>query len=61
MPLLNCAIPVGGLSPDHRRWIRPRYPFFLPVKVLSRVWLCGAGQSSRASDITCGPQELMLA
>jgi hypothetical protein len=37
-PHIHCAIPAGGLSPDHRRWIRPRYPFFLPVKVLSRVF-----------------------
>ncbi len=37
-PHVHCAIPAGGLSPDHRRWIRPRYPFFLPVKVLSRVF-----------------------
>jgi len=26
------------LAPDHSRWVRPRYPFFLPVKVLSRVF-----------------------
>jgi hypothetical protein len=32
------AIPAGGLSPDHSRWVHPRYPFFLPVKVLSRVF-----------------------
>ena len=31
-------IPAGGLSLDHQRWIHPRYPFFLPVKVLSRVF-----------------------
>ena len=31
-------IPAGGLSPDHTRWIHPRYPFFLPVGVLSRVF-----------------------
>ena len=37
-PHIHCAIPAGGLSPDHSRWIRPRYPFFLPVKVLSRVF-----------------------
>src|SRR5271167_3760521 len=37
-PYIHCAIPAGGLSPDHRQWIRPRYPFFLPVKVLSRVF-----------------------
>jgi len=37
-PHLHCVIPSGGLSPDHTRWIQPRYPFFLPVKVLSRVF-----------------------
>ena len=37
-PHVHCAVPTGGLSPDHSRWIRPRYPFFLPVKVLSRVF-----------------------
>ena len=31
-------IPAGGLSPDHQRWIHPRYDFFLPVKVLSKVF-----------------------
>jgi len=37
-PHAHCAIPAGGLSSDHTRWIHPRYPFFLPVKVLSRVF-----------------------
>ena len=37
-PHIHCVVPGGGFSPDHRRWIRPRYPFFLPVKVLSRVF-----------------------
>jgi hypothetical protein len=37
-PHVHCAIPAGGLSPDHSRWVRPPYPFFLPVKVLSRVF-----------------------
>jgi predicted Zn-ribbon and HTH transcriptional regulator len=37
-PHVHCAIPAGGLAPDHSHWIRPRYPFFLPVKVLSRVF-----------------------
>jgi hypothetical protein len=37
-PHVDCAIPAGGLSPDHSRWVRPRYPFFLPVKVLSQVF-----------------------
>src|SRR5271169_3574952 len=37
-PHIHCVIPAGGLSLDHRRWLSPRYPFFLPVKVLSRVF-----------------------
>jgi len=37
-PHIHCVIPSGGLSPDHSHWIRPRYPFFLPVKVLSKVF-----------------------
>src|ERR1700751_3504964 len=37
-PHVHCVIPAGGLSLDHQRWIRPRYAFFLPVKVLSRVF-----------------------
>jgi hypothetical protein len=32
-------VPAGGLSRDHQRWIHPQYAgFFLPVKVLSRVF-----------------------
>lgn len=37
-PHVHCAIPAGGFSPDHNQWVRPRYTFFLPVKVLSRVF-----------------------
>jgi len=37
-PHVHCVIPAGGLSSDHTRWIKPRYPFFLPVKVLGRVF-----------------------
>jgi putative transposase/transposase-like zinc-binding protein len=37
-PHVHCVIPVGGLSPDRARWIQPRHRFFLPVKVLSRVF-----------------------
>ena len=37
-PHIHCLIPAGGLSPDHTRWIHPRYPFFLPVRVLGRVF-----------------------
>jgi Putative transposase/Transposase zinc-binding domain len=37
-PHVHCVIPAGGLSLNHQRWIHPRYAFFLPVKVLSRVF-----------------------
>src|SRR5215467_3891610 len=38
-PHLHCVIPSGGLSADHQRWVHPQHPtFFLPVKVLSRVF-----------------------
>src|SRR6266404_2137842 len=37
-PHVHCVVPAGGLSPDRRRWIKARYAFFLPVKVLSRVF-----------------------
>jgi hypothetical protein len=32
------VVPEGGLAPDGTRWVRPRYRFFLPVKVLGRVF-----------------------
>jgi hypothetical protein len=37
-PHLHCVVPGGGLSLDGRRWIRCRPNFFLPVKVLSRLF-----------------------
>lgn len=37
-PHLHCVVPGGGLSPDHERWISSPSHFFLPVKVLSRVF-----------------------
>src|SRR5215475_6114760 len=37
-PHIHCVIPGGGLSPDQSHWIHPRYPFFLPIKVLSKVF-----------------------
>jgi hypothetical protein len=32
------VIPAGGLSPNHKTWIHPKHRFFLPVKVLGRVF-----------------------
>jgi hypothetical protein len=37
-PHVHCVIPSGGLSLDHQRWVHPRYAFFLPVRVLGRVF-----------------------
>jgi Putative transposase/Transposase zinc-binding domain len=37
-PHIHWVVPGGGLSPDHQRWIRSKPGFFLPVRVLSRVF-----------------------
>ena len=37
-PHVHCVVPGGGLSPDHTRWISCRPGFFLPVRVLSRLF-----------------------
>jgi hypothetical protein len=37
-PHIHCVVPGGGLSPGHGRWIRSPPHFFLPVRVLSRVF-----------------------
>jgi Putative transposase/Transposase zinc-binding domain len=37
-PHIHCVVPGGGLSPGHSQWIHSRHNFFLPVRVLSRVF-----------------------
>jgi len=37
-PHVHCVVPGGGPSPDGSRWIACRPGFFLPVRVLSRVF-----------------------
>jgi len=37
-PHVHCVVPGGGLAPDGRQWIRCRPGFFLPVRVLSRLF-----------------------
>ena len=37
-PHVHCVVPGGGISPDGSRWIACRPGFFLPVKVLSRLF-----------------------
>jgi hypothetical protein len=64
-PHIHCAIPAGGISSDHRRWIRPRYPFFLPVKILSRVFrgkfLAGLKRLHRSKKLQCAGPAAALA
>ena len=37
-PHLHCVVPGGGLSADGKQWISCRPGFFLPVRVLSRLF-----------------------
>jgi hypothetical protein len=37
-PHVHCVVPGGGLAPDGSRWVACRRGFFLPVRVLSRVF-----------------------
>jgi hypothetical protein len=37
-PHVHCVIPAGGLAPDGSRWIHARDGFFLPIRVLSKVF-----------------------
>jgi hypothetical protein len=37
-PHVHCVVPAGGLSPDHTRWIHSPDNYFLPKKVLRKVF-----------------------
>jgi hypothetical protein len=37
-PHVHCVVPAGGLSPDHTRWIRSPDHYFLPKKVLRKIF-----------------------
>ena len=37
-PHVHCIVPGGGISADGQRWVRCRPNFFLPVRVLSRLF-----------------------
>jgi hypothetical protein len=55
-PHLHCVVPGGGLSPDGTQWRACRLTFFLPVRVLSRVFrrrfLTGLQQAYTAGALT---------
>ena len=56
-PHIHCVIPGGGISSDRKRWIHPQYPFFLPVKVLGKVFrgkfVAGLRRALRKNLLTC--------
>jgi hypothetical protein len=60
-PHLHCVIPAGGLSPDHKTWVRPKYRFFLPCGVLTRVFrgkfISGLKQAFKEGKL-CLPSDL---
>ncbi len=65
-PHIHCVIPAGGISHDHSRWVHPRYPgFFLPVKVLSRVFrgkfIAGLKRLYRRKQLRCAGPSAALA
>ena len=37
-PHVHCVVPGGGISLDERRWVSCKPKFFLPVRVLSRLF-----------------------
>jgi hypothetical protein len=37
-PHIHCVVPAGGIAPDGSRWIHCRPKFFLPVKVLGKMF-----------------------
>jgi hypothetical protein len=37
-PHLHCLVPAGGLSLDGKKWIHSRKRFFLPIKVIARLF-----------------------
>jgi hypothetical protein len=37
-PHVHCVVAAGGLSPDHTRWIHAQENYFLPKKVLRKVF-----------------------
>ena len=49
-PHVHYIVPAGGLSLDGSRWIDSSRRFFLPVKVLSRVFRAA---SSASSSVNC--------
>lgn len=64
-PHVHCVVPAGGFSPDRQRWVHPRYAFFLPVKVLAKVFrgkfLAGLRRAYRRNKLSFGGETAHLA
>ena len=56
-PSYHCLVPGGGLSLDGKKWIKSRRKFFLPVKVMSRLFrgkfLAGIKEAFLAGKLRC--------
>jgi hypothetical protein len=54
-PHVHCVVTGGGLAPDESHWVTGRADFFLPVRVLSRVFrgkfLAGLRAASRRGQL----------
>jgi len=57
-PHIHCVVPGGGLSMDGTQWIPSREDFFLPVRVLSRLFrgkfLALMGQALARGELNFG-------
>jgi hypothetical protein len=55
-PHLHCVVTGGGLAPDGQSWVAGRRRYFLPVKVLGRLFrgkfLAGLKAAYRAGQLT---------
>ena len=66
-PHLHCIVPGGGLSPDGEQWIPCKRGFFLPVRVLSRLFrrlfleqLSAAHRAGRLLNTNISPTRVPL-
>ena len=64
-PHVHCVIPAGGISPDHTRWVHSRATYFLPEKVLKRVFrgkfIAGLKRLYRRTQLQCSGPAAVLA
>src|SRR5580704_6307504 len=62
-PHVHCVVPAGGLSPDHARWVRSGENYFLPKKVLRKIFrgkFVDALKEAFQNGQLCFPEDLKL-